>query len=108
MKKQIVKKSLFKEYISHWYVILINILFLFPAYMLLPLALSFFMAKGVSVFWSGIIAICISGFVGTLPMLILNIRLAARKKFYALAVQFVLFDLTGTVFFVINRVLMNG
>ena len=42
------------------------------------------------------------------PMLILNIKLAARKKFYALAVQFVLFDVVGTVFFVISKVLLNG
>ena len=108
MKKQITKKSLFREYISHWYVILINILFLFPAYMILPFALSFFITNGISVFCSSILAICISGFVGTLPMFVLNLKLAAKKKFYALAVQFVLFDLTGTIFFVINRVLMNS
>ena len=59
-------------------------------------------------FWSGMLAICVSGFVGTLPMFILNIKLAFRKKFYALAVQFVLFDVVGTVFFVINKVLLNG
>ena len=108
MKKNIVKKSLFKEYLSHWYVILINILFLFPAYMIMPFALSFFMTSGFSMFWASILAICVSGFVGTLPMFILNIKLAVRKKFYALAVQFVLFDVTGTVFFVINRVLLNA
>ena len=108
MRKNIAKKSLCREYLSHWYVILINILFLFPAYMIMPFALSYFMTSGFSMFWSGILAICVSGFVGTFPMLILNIKLAARKKFYALAVQFVLFDVVGTVFFVISKVLLNG
>lgn len=75
--------------------------------MLLPLALSFSMASGISAFWAGIIAIAVSGFVATFPMLILNIRLALRSKPYALAVQFVLFDVLGTAFYVINRILMN-
>jgi len=108
MRRNIAKKSLFKEYLSHWYVILINILFLVPAYMIMPFALSYFMTSGFSMFWSGILAICVSGFIGTLPMFILNIKLAFRKKFYALAVQFVLFDVVGTLFFVINKVLLNG
>ena len=108
MKKQIPERSLFKEYISHWYVWLINILFLFPAYFILPIANSFFVTKAIPVFWSSILAICVSGFVGTLPLLFLNIMLAARRKFYALAVQFVLFDLTGTIFFVLYKVMMNS
>ena len=108
MKKNTANKSLFKEYLLHWYVILINILFLFPAYVIMPFAVSFFITSGLHVFWAGIFSVCVSGFIGTFPMLILNIKLAARKKFYALAVQFVLFDVVGTVFFVINQVLLNA
>lgn len=108
MRKQVRDKSLFMEYVSHWYVVILTILFLVPGYAVLPFALSFFMAKGISMFWASICAICVSGFIATLPMFILNIKLAARKKFYALAVQFILFDLAGTAFFIINRILMSG
>ena len=108
MKKTTSSKTLSQEYKSHWYVWLINIFFLLPAYMALPFCLSIFMANSVSIFWSSIFAICISGFVGTFPLLILNLRLAARKKYYALAVQFVLFDLIGTIFFIVNRVIINA
>jgi len=108
MKKSISNKTLIQEYTSHWYVWLINIFFLFPAYMILPFALSLFMTKSVSLFWSSIFAICVSGLIGTLPLLVLNIRLALRKKYYALAVQFVLFDLIGTIFFVINSAIVHG
>lgn len=107
MKRKKVAKNLFGEYVLHWYVVLIGILLIFPSYALLPLVLSYCMAKGINAFWSGIISIAASGFVATLPMLILNIKLALRKKPYALAVQFVLFDVLGTAFYVINRVIMN-
>ena len=100
MKRKKVAKNLFGEYVLHWYVVLIGILLIFPSYALLPLVLSFCMAKGINAFWSGIISIAA-------PMLILNIKLALRKKPYALAVQFVLFDVLGTAFYVINRVIMN-
>ena len=79
-----------------------------PAYILLPLAVSFCMTKGIEVFWASLIGIAVSGFVATFPMLILNIKLAHRKKYYALAVQFVLFDLIGTVFYVVNQILLNA
>ncbi len=107
-KKKISQKSLFREYMSHWYVILLCILLMFPAYMILPLTISFFMTKGVAVFWSSLIGIATAGFVATLPLLILNIMLTCRRKYYALAVQFVLFDIIGTVFFVINQIGLNS
>ena len=108
MKKTNSNKTLWQEYVSHWYVWVINIFFLFPAYLILPFALSLFMTKSISIFWSSIFAICVSGFVATLPLLILNIRLAKRKKYYALAVQFVLFDLIGTIFFVVNSAIIHA
>ena len=108
MKKTNSNKTLSQEYKSHWYVWLINIFFLFPAYLILPFTLSLFMTKSIPVFWSSIFAICVSGFIGTLPLLILNLRLAARKKYYALAVQFVLFDLIGTIFFIVNSAIINA
>lgn len=107
-KNKISQKSLFKEYLSHWYVLLICVLLLFPAYMLLPLASSFFITKGVHVFWASISAIAVSGFVATFPLLILNIMLTFRRKYYALAVQFVLFDVLGTAFFVVNQIGLNA
>lgn len=102
------QKSLFKEYISHWYVILLCILLIFPAYVILPLTSSFFMTKGVDIFWSSLIAIVMAGFVATLPLLVLNIKLTFRRKFYALAVQFVSFDIIGTAIFVINQISLNS
>lgn len=107
MKKRKIAKSLPKEYVRHWYVILLGILFMFPAYAMLPMVLSFCMAKGLGAFAAGIISIAASGFVATLPMLVLNIKLAFRGKPYALAVQFIIFDVLGTAFYVINRVIMN-
>ncbi len=106
--KTISQKSLFKEYISHWYVILLCILLLFPAYVALPLASSFFITKGINVFWASLIAIAMAGFVATLPLLVLNIKLTIRRKYYALAVQFVLFDIIGTAIFVINQIGLNS
>ena len=107
-KKRISRKTLIAEYAAHWYIWLINILFLFPGYMVLPLVTSFSASKGVGSFVSGILGIAASGFVATLPLLILNIVLAKRRKFYALAVQFVLFDLAGMVFYLMNYFAIMG
>lgn len=105
MKKN---KSLFKEYISHWYVLLLCVLLMLPAYMVLPLTVSFFVTKGAATFWASILGIAASGFLATLPLLFLNIKLARRGKPYALAVQFILFDIIGTLFFIINQILLNS
>ena len=107
-KKRISRKSLIAEYVAHWYIWLINILFLFTGYMVLPLATSFLASKGIGSFVSGILGMAASGFVATLPLLILNIVLAKRGKLYALAVQFVLFDLAGMVFYLMNYFAIIG
>lgn len=97
-------RSLFIEYLRHWYVIILTVLMCFPAYAVEALAYSFLLVKKIPAFGAALISIGMGGFIATFPLLILNIILIVRRKYYAIAVQIALLELIGTAFFLVNQI----
>jgi len=105
--RKIVKRSLFKEYVRHWYVILISIMMFFPAYMLEILLGNFFIAKNIPPFGAALLTMFLGGLIATLPLLALNIYLIVRKKkYYAIAVQIILMELLGIIFYLYSKIVV--
>ncbi len=102
-KKVRKKRSLFMEYVCHWYIILLSFIMCFPAYMGEIFLGSLFIAKGVPLFWSALLTMFIGGLIATFPFLILNIVLVVRKKYYAIAVQLITMELLGLAFYLYHK-----
>ena len=103
--KRMIKRSLFKEYVRHWYVIVISIMAFFPAYMLEILLGNLFIAKNIPPFLAALLTMFVGGFIATLPFLALNIYLIAKKKkYYAIAVQIIVMEIIGIVFYVYSKI----
>ncbi len=97
-------KSLIKEYLRRWYVFLFTIIMCLPAYVCEVLLYNVFVLKGISAFISGIMAIFIGGFVASLPLLVLNIKLISKKKkYYAIPVQIAVIEIIGMAIFVVSQ-----
>ena len=96
--------SLFMEYIRHWYVILITLFTCVPAFLMTAPIYTVFQLNAIKPFVAALLTIAVVGFVATLPMLILNILMVVRKKYYAIAVQICLFEAVGALFFLITQI----
>ncbi len=99
-------RSLFMEYVKHWYVIVISIMMCFPAYMLQIFLGNLFIAKKVPAFASALLTMFLGGLTATLPFLILNIILTARKKYYAIAVQLIAMMSLGMAFYLHYKIML--
>lgn len=97
-------ESLFMEYIRHWYVLLITLLTCVPGFLMTAPIYTIFQLNAIKPFVSALLTMAVCGFVATLPMLILNILLVVRKKYYAIAVQICLFEFVGTLFFLVTQI----
>lgn len=103
-RKKIRKnRSLFMEYVCHWYIILLSFIMCFPAYMAEAFLGSLFIAKGITPFWSALLTMFVGGFIATFPFLILNIVLVVRKKYYAIPVQIIVMELLGLSFYLYHK-----
>ncbi len=97
--------TLIKEYIKHWYILLITVLTCFIGYAAEILIYSTLCTMNMPHFAAALIAIFLGGMLSTLPFLILNITLAVRKKkYYGIAVGIIVMEIIGMVFFVYNQV----
>ncbi len=104
-RRKPVKRSLAMEYLRHWYVILISMMTCVPAYMMEIFLANFFIARNVPPFVAALITMFIGGLIATLPLLALNIYLVVkRKKYYAIAIQIILMELLGIVFYLWNQI----
>lgn len=98
-------KSLIKEYLRRWYVFLLTIIMCLPAYVGEVLLYNVFVLKGISAFLAGLMAIFIGGFIASIPLLILNIKLIAKKKkYYAIPVQIAVIEIIGMAIFVVSQI----
>ena len=99
------KRSLFMEYVHAWYVFLITLLVCAPAYMTEIFLGSLFVAKNVPPMVAALLTMFFGGFIATLPLLVLNIYLIAKKKkYYAIAVQIIAIELLGLLFFLCSKI----
>lgn len=105
-KKVNKNRSLFMEYVYHWYVVLLSLIMCFPAYLAEIFLSNLFIAKSIPPFWAALLTMLVGGFIATFPLLILNIVLVARKKYYAIAVQLVLMEFLGLAFFLHYKMAM--
>lgn len=102
-KKLRPRKSLFKEYVTHWYVFVLCIFMCVPAYLAEIFLGSLFMAKNITPFFSALLTMFAGGFIATFPLLILNIVLLFKKKYYAIAVQIIALQSLGLLFYLYNK-----
>lgn len=104
-----VKRTLMKEYLHFWYILVITVLMCFPGYASEVLLYNLMIVKGLSAFGAALIAIFLGGLISTLPFLILNIVLCVKKKkYYAIVFQIALMEILGLVFFLYNQIQLTG
>lgn len=98
-------RSLFKEYLRRWYVFFFTLLMCLPAYVCEVLLYNIFVMKDITAFLAALMAIFIGGFVATIPLLIVNIKLIVKKKkYYAIVVQIALTEIIGMAIFILSQI----
>lgn len=106
-KPKDANRTLLKEYLHYWYMLLITAITCLPGYVIEIFLYNLMVAKKLSAFASATIAIFLGGLISTLPFLILNIVLCVKKKkYYAIVVQIAILEIIGMAFFLYNQVLL--
>lgn len=108
-KKKIKKnKTLVREYLSKWYVLLLTVAMCFPGYAAEVLLYNVMVMNKLSNFAAAFLAILIGGLICTLPFFAFNLYLIIKKKrYYAIVWQIAVMEIIGMVFFLYNQILLN-
>ena len=108
-KTQKIRKSLMSEYLHYWYILILTVLMCYPGYACEVLFYNVMLINELSPFVAAIISIFVGGIISTLPFLILNIVLCVKKKkYYAIAFQVAVMEITGLAFFLYNQIQLTG
>ncbi len=103
------QRSLIKEYLRHWYVILLTVLMCYPGYASEVLLYNIMIMNNLAPFGAAIISIFLGGLISTVPFLILNIVLCVKKKkYYSIVFQIAVMEIIGMSFFLYNQILLTG
>lgn len=108
VKKKRPERSLFKEYIHYWYILLLTVITCFPGYIAEIIIFNFMALGAMPAFMAGFLAILLGGLISTFPFFILNLVLFfKRKKRYAAVCQIVVMEFIGMIFFLYNQVVLT-
>ena len=108
-RKKPVRRSLFKEYLHRWYILLLTALTCIFGYAAEAIIYGTLSAMSMTHFVAAIIAIFLGGIISTFPFFIFNLVLTFRHKRYsALVVTITALELIGMIFFVFNQIGLAG